>query len=60
MKEHEEGVCPVCQEESLDYKEAQVVGGVVYYPWTCDSCNSQGTEDYILKFIKHTINKGDL
>ena len=62
---HEQGVCPVCNSENLEYGSSDFEGDVMGYDWTCEDCGSQGTEWYELtvvsenhfhsKFLNHNV-----
>lgn len=60
MKEMEEvGVCPKCGKESLDYGAIEVQDDMIYYPYTCSECGTEGKEWYNIEFVEHTIDEGD-
>lgn len=50
-----EGVCPVCNEEDLDYGTLQLSSNMAYYPWDCLSCNSSGQEWYNMEFTGQNV-----
>ena len=53
-KSHEQGVCPVCGYDDMDYSGADFTAGdQIAYNWTCNNCKSTGTEWYDMKFIEH-------
>jgi hypothetical protein len=49
----EQGKCPVCGSNELDYSSIKIDTGQIAYPWTCKSCQSSGDEWYELQFIEH-------
>lgn len=58
-KKIEEGVCPVCGDDDLDYGAIEVEGNMIYYPWTCNACGTTGEEWYELHFTGHNVNTKD-
>lgn len=56
FKSNEQGECPVCGEEDLDYDAAQFEGVMMYLPWKCNKCKAQGEEWYHLQFSGHSVN----
>lgn len=56
MEENQEivsaqGVCPVCQSESISYGAIELDGGDgVYYPAECEDCGATWHECYNLEF----------
>lgn len=54
---HEPDFCPVCGAGDLCFGDFQhgLSGDIVYYPWECKTCKSQGREYYDLKFDEHVI-----
>lgn len=53
IDEHQQGVCPNCQESDLEYGVLEVVDDQVMYPWTCSSCGTTGEEWYTMSFTNH-------
>lgn len=51
----QEGICPVCGSDDLDYHSYEVEGTQLSYQWECNDCHSQGTEWYSLNFIEHEV-----
>ena len=52
FKKNEEGVCPICGGESLEFESAEIDDGGVKYPWTCE-CGASGDEYYDMTFSEH-------
>lgn len=52
---HEQGVCPVCNSENLEYGSSDFEGDAVGYDWTCEDCGSYGMEWYELTFSNHNV-----
>jgi len=50
---NEEGKCPVCDSDSLDFDSAEIDDKCVNYPWTCEGCGATGTESYDMEFNGH-------
>ena len=53
----EEGYCPECGSEALEYGESGLKDGGYRYKWTCSNCGASGTEWYNLEFSEHTVEK---
>lgn len=51
--EHEQGVCPCCNGQMLEYDPIILESDAVGYPWICTSCHSTGVEWYNLTFDGH-------
>lgn len=49
----EEGICPCCGSDDLDYDSIEAEGNSVYYPWLCNNCGYSGKEVYNLDFVGH-------
>ena len=47
----EQGKCPKCGEFSLDYEGIDIQDDLVFYPFTCSSCNHEDKEWYSMEFI---------
>lgn len=47
---NEQGVCPVCNGENLEYGSSDIEGDVMGYEWTCEDCGSEGMEWYDITF----------
>ena len=50
----QEGICPVCGNDDLDYYGYEV-DGTISLSVECDDCHSQGYEWYSLNFIEHEV-----
>ena len=61
FKSNEEGKCPICNSENLEYfgMEFNVMGNV-YYPWTCSDCGTEGKEWYYVNFDDISDNDGTI
>lgn len=53
---HEQGVCPVCNSENLEYGSSDIDGDFISYDWTCEDCKSEGLEWYELTFSNHSVS----
>lgn len=53
LEEHQQGVCPNCGSNNLQYDVLEVVDDQVMYPWTCNHCLTTGEEWYLLQFTNH-------
>lgn len=49
----EQGRCPICGSDMLDYDSIEVEGESVMYPWSCENCGAEGKEVYELNFVGH-------
>lgn len=48
--ECEEGTCPNCKNEELEYDSCYPEGNQMIYPFTCRKCGCQGKEFYAMNF----------
>ncbi len=55
MKEHKQGICPICGSENIAYgsSELGIDGNELYYPAECQDCGATFQEYYALEFIGH-------
>ena len=53
MTIRQQGICPVCGSEELDYGTADIMDESVSYPWTCAQCHATGREVHGLSFDDH-------
>jgi len=51
----EQGVCPNCGNNDLEYGGSDFEGDGVCYYWSCEECESTGREWYSLEFTGHNI-----
>lgn len=51
--EHQQGVCPCCNGQILEYYPIILESDAVGYPWVCTSCQSTGVEWHNLTFDGH-------
>lgn len=57
---NEEGKCPYCGSNDLDYEGMEPEdGNTVYYPWTCNTCGKHGEEWYTMTFAGHNVEDED-
>ena len=55
--EHEQGKCPKCGNDSLDYEpiiDDTPSLQAIYYPCKCSTCSFEGKEYYNLCFTEYT------
>ncbi|MDL2327254.1 hypothetical protein LJC64_01135 [Ruminococcaceae bacterium OttesenSCG-928-A11] len=59
LEEHEcqEGHCPVCDGDSIDYHSYEVTDNIVAYPWSCSTCGAEGQEIGEIRFIGHDLHR---
>ena len=50
----EQGICPKCGSHNLEHGTAEHIDNGMNYPYTCESCNFDGSEWYELTFLGHT------
>lgn len=58
-KEIEQGICPVCGSENLNYEGLEPEEEMIVYPWTCENCGATGSEWYELQFAGHNVDTKD-
>ena len=56
--ELEQGKCPKCGKEGLDYGVLEAEDNSIYYPATCE-CGFMGKEYYNLHFVGYYDNDGN-
>jgi len=49
----EQGVCPKCGSEDLDYGVMELMEESIFYPYTCNKCGFRGKEWYSVTFSEH-------
>ena len=54
-KSNKLGVCPFCNNETLDYGAVNLAGDCCYFPWECLTCKRHGEEWYSMDFVGHNI-----
>ncbi len=55
----EQGKCPKCGQEDLDYGEAEIDDQSLGYLCKCRSCGFEGTEWYYLEFVGFNDEDGN-
>lgn len=58
-QEMNEGVCPKCGNNGLDYDNGEMTDNAFRYYYTCPKCGFIGQEWYDLVFSGHTNNDGE-
>lgn len=56
---NEQGTCPKCGGNNLDYGTLELEGDMAYYPYTCNDCGQEGEEWYSMRFDGHNIYNGE-
>lgn len=51
-KHEEAGVCPICGNTTLNYSETEIEGYSYGYRWTCERCESEGIEWYLMDYLE--------
>lgn len=49
-----EGVCPICGSNVLEWEDTEIDNNYVYYPFVCKKCGNGGYERYTLKYHSTT------
>lgn len=52
----EEGVCPICGSDNIEYGSLEVCDAGVYYSVRCEDCQASFQEHYNLEFAGHVVN----
>jgi predicted nucleic-acid-binding Zn-ribbon protein len=55
----EQGLCPKCGSENLDYSISELHDSSLEYPFQCENCGFEGAEWYNLEFACFTDNNGN-
>ena len=50
---HEQGVCPVCNQQDLTYHGTEFNSNTVEFEWECNQCYASGIESYDLNYVGH-------
>lgn len=50
---NEQGKCPLCGSNNLEYFPVELDGEYLSYPYTCKECGTNGEEFYYLEFTAH-------
>jgi transcription elongation factor Elf1 len=53
FKSNDQGQCPLCDSESIEYGSSEVEDDGMSYEWTCENCGATGKEWYSLQFDSH-------
>lgn len=54
-----QGICPCCNSDNLDYDAVQFEDNMLYFPFTCLNCETQGEEWYSMDFTGHNVENED-
>ena len=46
------GICPYCSSANIEFDDAEIDGGYVYYYFCCPDCGACGSEEYRMEFSK--------
>ena len=52
MSKQEEGKCPHCGGDHINYEVAEFEPGAIYYPSTCNDCGCEWEEWYVMSFTE--------
>ena len=44
IKSNEQGICPLCKSEKLEYGAINLEGDMAYFKWECEECGARGEE----------------
>ena len=53
---NEEGRCPICNSQMIEYFGMELEDTAVYYPWHCPDCDTDGKEWYYVNFSEVRSN----
>lgn len=56
---NEQGKCPRCKSENLDYFATEYVENMCHFDYKCEDCGQEGEEWYDLVFAGHNVIKED-
>ena len=60
FKSNEEGKCPICNSNMLEYFGMESEDDAIYYPWHCPDCGTDGKEWYNINFSEIRSNSNDI
>lgn len=52
---NEQGKCPKCGGEKLEYSTTEYVDNMCYYRYKCEECGQEGEEWYNMEFAGHNV-----
>lgn len=52
-KHQEQGICPICGSDAIDYEAMEDADNSVYFPAMCCKCHAMWNEYYNLTFSGH-------
>ena len=56
FKSNEEGRCPICNSQMIEYFGMELEDTAVYYSWHCPDCDTDGKEWYYVNFSEVRSN----
>ena len=59
FKSNNQGHCPYCDSDNLDYGRTEFEGEMCYFPFTCQDCGKEGEEWYSMEFTGHNAYNED-
>ena len=54
-KVQEQGICPCCGYDDLEYSDSGREDESIWYKWQCPECKKTGREYYDLVFSQHVV-----
>ena len=54
--ESNDGCCPVCQSDNIQYGDSETDVDVIKYSWSCQSCGANGNEIANIVFDGHVVH----
>ena len=52
-----QGTCPLCGSKNLTFRQNTHDAAAAYFPFTCDDCQTEGEEIFVLVYHETTITK---
>ena len=56
---NEQGHCPCCKGNNLDYGAVEFEDNMLYFPYKCNDCGLEGEEWYSMDFAGHNFYDED-
>lgn len=60
FKSNEEGRCPICNSQMIEYFGMELEDTAVYFPWHCPDCDTDGKEWYYVNFSEVRSNDDNI
>lgn len=56
--ECEQGQCPVCDGDNIEYGACETEDTLAIYPWSCNTCGAEGAEVGEVQFAGYDLHRG--